>query len=120
MMRHWLRDLKVLFDPKHAPATRAARPRVEALEDRTAPATFTVTNANDDGAGSLRQAIRDANANPGADTITFQASAFPSGSQINLSSGDYHINVSVAIQGPGILNLTVSGAKNLSNSNLFT
>src|SRR5262249_41590034 len=39
---------------------------------QTAPqATFTVTNSNDAGAGSLRQAILDANANPGADTIAF-------------------------------------------------
>jgi hypothetical protein len=38
----------------------------------TAPlATFTVTNTSDSGAGSLRQAILDANANPGADTIDF-------------------------------------------------
>ena len=34
-------------------------------------ATFTVTSTNDSGAGSLRQAILDANANPGADTIAF-------------------------------------------------
>ncbi len=34
-------------------------------------ATFTVTNTNDSGAGSLRQAILDANALAGADTITF-------------------------------------------------
>ena len=34
-------------------------------------ATFTVTTTADSGAGSLRQAILDANANPGADTITF-------------------------------------------------
>ena len=34
-------------------------------------ATFTVTNINDSGPGSLRQAILDANANPGADTIAF-------------------------------------------------
>ena len=34
-------------------------------------ATFTVTNLNDSGAGSLRQAILDANAAAGADTITF-------------------------------------------------
>lgn len=33
--------------------------------------TFTVTNANDSGAGSLRQAMNDANANPGVDTIRF-------------------------------------------------
>src|SRR6478609_1037981 len=31
--------------------------------------TFTVTNIADSGAGSLRQAITDANSNPGADTI---------------------------------------------------
>ncbi len=37
----------------------------------TSPATFTVTNTNDSGPGSLRQAIIDANNTPGADTITF-------------------------------------------------
>ncbi len=35
------------------------------------PATFTVTNAADSGAGSLRQAIEDANSAAGADTIAF-------------------------------------------------
>ena len=34
-------------------------------------ATFTVTNTADEGAGSLRQALLDANAAPGADTIAF-------------------------------------------------
>ncbi len=34
-------------------------------------ATYTVINVNDSGAGSLRQAILDANANAGADTIIF-------------------------------------------------
>ncbi|MBE9194808.1 hypothetical protein IQ219_05675 [Synechocystis sp. LEGE 06083] len=34
-------------------------------------ASFTVTNLNDSGAGSLRQAILDANLNPGADVISF-------------------------------------------------
>jgi hypothetical protein len=34
-------------------------------------ATFTVTNTNDSGPGSLRQAILDANSNPGLDTIAF-------------------------------------------------
>jgi hypothetical protein len=34
-------------------------------------ATYTVTNTNDSGAGSLRQAIIDTNNNPGPDTIAF-------------------------------------------------
>ena len=37
-------------------------------------AAFTVTNLNDSGAGSLRQTITNANAAPGADTITFNVS----------------------------------------------
>lgn len=37
-------------------------------------ATFTVTNLNDDGAGSLRQAILDANTSTEADTINFSVS----------------------------------------------
>src|SRR5215210_1430061 len=37
-------------------------------------AGFVVTNTNDAGAGSLRQAILDANANPGPDDITFNIS----------------------------------------------
>ncbi len=41
-----------------------------------AAATFTVVNTNDSGAGSLRQAILDANAAAGADTIVF---AIPGG-----------------------------------------
>lgn len=50
-----------------------------------AAATFTVTSTADNGAGTLRAAINDANANPGLDTIDFN----PSGSspwQIFLSS----------------------------------
>jgi hypothetical protein len=37
--------------------------------------TFTVSNTNDSGAGSLRDAINQANANPGADTIVFSLAA---------------------------------------------
>lgn len=60
------------------PARRAstirsnARRSVEPLEPRLLlSTTFTVTNTNDSGAGSLRQAILSANANPGADLINF-------------------------------------------------
>jgi parallel beta-helix repeat protein len=41
------------------------------IHQNSIAATFTVTNVNDSGAGSLRQAITDANASPGPDTITF-------------------------------------------------
>lgn len=40
-------------------------------ESRIDAASFTVTNANDSGIGSLRQAITDANATAGTDTIDF-------------------------------------------------
>jgi hypothetical protein len=47
------------------------RPRLERLEDKLAPAVFTVTNTFDVGPGSLRQAILDANANQALDNIVF-------------------------------------------------
>jgi titin len=51
--------------------SRYARPCLERLEDRAVPSTFMVTNVADSGSGSLRQAILDANAHPGADVIRF-------------------------------------------------
>jgi titin len=47
------------------------RPRLEELERRLAPATFTVSNVNDGGPGSLRQALLDADASPGTDAVNF-------------------------------------------------
>ena len=53
--------------------TRARRciAPIERMEDRYLLSSYQVLNTNDSGTGSLRQAILDANANPGADTITF-------------------------------------------------
>ena len=51
------------------------------------PQTYTVTNTNDSGAGSLRQAILDANANAGADTIDFNITG----------TGDHTINLLTAL-----------------------
>ena len=56
------------------------RPRLELLEDRRLPSVFLVTNNNNGGAGSLRQAILNANVNPGYDTIEFDIE--PGGLQI--------------------------------------
>jgi titin len=54
------------------PPRRSIRPVVEELEGRTVPATITVTNAANAGAGSLRQAILDSNQSVGVlDTIEF-------------------------------------------------
>ncbi|MEW6210362.1 MAG: choice-of-anchor Q domain-containing protein [Acidobacteriota bacterium] len=73
----------------------------------SAMATFTVTNLNDSGAGSLRQAITDANAMMGADTIDFQAGLTGT---ITLTSGQLPtITQDLTITGPGAASLTVSG-----------
>ena len=47
------------------------RPRLESLEGRWLPSTFVVVNTDNAGAGSLRQAILDANATPGTNEINF-------------------------------------------------
>jgi hypothetical protein len=44
---------------------------LELLEGHVVPSTFVVTNTNDTGAGSLRQAILDANSTPGGNEIDF-------------------------------------------------
>jgi hypothetical protein len=61
-------------------------------------ATYTVTNTNDSGAGSLRQAIVDANANAGADTIAFNLDLATDDS-INLLSTLDAITEQVTIDG---------------------
>jgi hypothetical protein len=47
-------------------------PRLDVLEDRTLPSTFTVTNLLDNGSvGSLRYEIQTANSTPGPNVINF-------------------------------------------------
>lgn len=75
-------------------------------------ATYTVTNTNDSGAGSLRDAVAQANLNPGADTINFAVTG-----TITLTSGLIRIESGpLTITGPGAANLTIDG--NL-NSRIF-
>ena len=65
-------------------------------------ATFTVTNGNDTGPGSLRQAILDANATVDADMIAF---AMPAGTTISIGSAlpiiTQPVTVDGTTQGPG-------------------
>src|SRR6266496_5656983 len=49
----------------------STRATIEAMEGRTLLSTYTVTNTNDSGTGSLRQAILDANKTTATDTIKF-------------------------------------------------
>lgn len=51
------------------------RQTLEPLESRQLLATFSVTSVNDSGPGTLRQAILDANSNPGPDFIEFSLAA---------------------------------------------
>ncbi|WP_170113227.1 Calx-beta domain-containing protein [Ahniella affigens] len=69
-------------------------------------ATFTVTNTNDSGAGSLRQAVLDAEGAAGADTVEFAANVTGT---ITLTSGQIAITDAVTINGPGAAVLSVSG-----------
>lgn len=65
---------------------------------------FTVTNTNDAGAGSLRQAILDANAQAGADAITLAAGVTGT---INLASALPDLSTDITIAGPGAAVVTV-------------
>ncbi len=63
--------------------------------------TITVTNTNDSGPGSLRQALADA---IDGDTITFAVTG-----TITLTSGGLPINKNITISGPGAAQLSIDG-----------
>src|SRR5262245_57221493 len=113
----WLRFARTSRAPSGAgngpPPTRlrkraaAARLGVEPLEDRAVPATFTVSNLADAGAGSLRAAVAAANTNPGADVIDFAGGLRGT---VALTSGQLRFTDDVQIAGPGANRLAVSGS----------
>src|SRR5687767_6374422 len=98
--------------------SRRARLMVQHLEGRVVPAT--VTNADDAGAGSLRQAILDANATPEADNIHFLSTFFNVPRTINLTSGELLVAGPVRIYGPGAERLTVQRDAAATNFRVFT
>ncbi|MEM1346602.1 MAG: calcium-binding protein, partial [Pseudomonadota bacterium] len=71
-------------------------------------ATFTVTTLTDSGAGSLRQAVSEANAAPGRDTVVFDPGL--AGDTLRLTSGEIEITdalvIDGALSGGGVLTLT--------------
>lgn len=71
-----------------------------------ATSVFTVNNLNDNGFGSLRQAILGANAFPGDDTIIFSEELNGS---IILTGGQLTITDPVTIEGPGANIISISG-----------
>jgi predicted outer membrane repeat protein len=96
--------------PRNRHASSRARPRLECLEAREVPATFTVTTAIDvvsatDGKLSLREAVTRANSHPGADTIVLPAGIFKiaidGGNEDANATGDFDVTDSVRIQGAG-------------------
>jgi len=92
------------------PGSRSAKLRLEHLEDRTTPSTFTVTTKLDvvdpaDGKLSLREAITQANAHAGPDTIVLPAGVYKialdgAGESAN-ATGDFDITDAVTIAGAG-------------------
>src|SRR5438874_8943227 len=62
--------------------------------------TIVVTNTNDSGPGSLRQALADVN---DGDTISFVVTGM-----IGLTSGELFVNNNVTISGPGANMLTIT------------
>ena len=108
---HWLSERLGLSGIREQAGRRAAprkrptfRPTLQALEERWAPSTLTVTSIADSGAGSLRAEIQAAHH---GDTINFAPSL--SGQTITLSSGELYLNKNLTIAGPTDRSVTVSG-----------
>ena len=95
---------------------QAHRAPAEQLEDRALLATFVVTNTNDAGAGSLRDAIDQANNTIAADNIVFNIpGANPT---ITLENGEFQIDEELIIDGTNATGgfVTIDGN---NNSRLF-
>lgn len=72
-------------------------------------ATFIVTNTMDDGIGSLRYWVNQANLTFEEDAIVFDAQVFGTPKTITLTGGQINLTNSININGPGANLLTISG-----------
>jgi hypothetical protein len=104
MLRHWLNRMAQFSQGVRGRAASSDRHRhrlvLESLEGRVVPST--VTNLNDSGPGSLRQAIIDT---PSGGTVDFQLGL--SGT-ITLMTGELLINKDLTIAGPGAALIRIS------------
>jgi hypothetical protein len=101
---------RLLFPWARKPAQQKHRAqlRLQSLEERAVPTTYTVGNTNASGAGSLADAVSSANSHPGADSINFDASVFGSSNQTIGVSSELAVTESVTITGPSV-GVTVDG-----------
>src|SRR6478672_9014943 len=83
------------------------------------PTVYTVTNTADAGAGSLRQAILDANAHPGADVIRFNIAV--SGNLFEGVAPYTYAVIEISSSLPTITEaLTIDGTTQTNTNNNFT
>ncbi len=78
-------------------------------------ATLVVTTTADSGAGSLRQAVADANVTPEVDIVTFAPEL--ANTTIHLTGTELFVTSPIIMTGPGAAQLTFSGSQ---VNNLFT
>ncbi len=92
-------------------AKRHYRPLLEVLEDRVVPTVWTVTTTAASGAGSLFQAVKNANADTSPAIIEFDPTVFANPQTITLAASLVLSNTSesIAIQGPTTAAVTISG-----------
>lgn len=107
LTRYFRRSNQIQQSDRHIRRRSLFRPTLMGLELRAVPATFTVTNTTSIGAGSLWQAVLDANINPGADSIDF-APAVTGTIRVNYPNR-FNITDELTIQGPGSSVLGIDG-----------
>ena len=94
---NWIETIPQIMKRKSTLERRRRSLSIEQLETRRVLATFLVTTNADEGAGSLRQAIFQANANPGQDRIEFAITG--ESKKIQLQSALPRVDEGVEIDG---------------------